>query len=148
MLLVPYLLLCFSFGSSPVHPNPYDTLRFNRHDWLEDQSCVDGSNRRGHMADDIMRHYLHPGMSQAQVVVLLGAPDHVYTRAEVQHHLIAYKHGDKWETYFQPRDLQGAKVDDYYLGEELSMGWGIDRAGLYLYLDPQGRYTGCRIHAP
>lgn len=87
-------------------------------------------------------------MAETQVAALLGAPDHVYTRAQVRHDLNAYKHGDKSETYFQPSDLQAAEVDDYYLGEELSMLWGTDRAWLYLYIDPQGRYTGYRIHSP
>jgi len=142
------LALCWMFGGNPFHLNPYDTLTFNQNDWLKDRSCADGSNRRGHMADDITRHYLRPGMAETQVMALLGTPDHVYTQAQVQHHLDAYKRGDEPETYFQQRDLQAAKVDDYYLGEELSMLWGTDRAWLYLYIDPQGRYMGYRIHSP
>lgn len=142
------LLMSLMFNSPPFHPNPFDTLQFNQHDWLEDRSCEDGSNRRGHMADDIIRHRLRLGMAEAQVVALLGSPDHVYTRAQVQHELNACKQGDTSETYFHPRDLQAAKVDDYYLGEELSMGQEIDRAWLYLYMDPQGRYIGYRIHSP
>ena len=145
MALFWCLALCWMFGSNPFHPNPFDTLRFNQHDWLEDHSCVDGSNRRGHMAEDITRHHLRPGMVEAQVVALLGPPDHVYTQVEVRHHINAYKHGDEMDGYFQPCDLQAAKVDDYYLGEELSMGWGVDRGWLLLYLDAQGRYVGCRI---
>ncbi len=143
-----YVLFCLMWNNSPFHPNPYNMLRFNRHDWLEDRSCADGSNRRGHMADDIMRHHLHRGMTEPQVIALLGTPDHTYTQANVQHRLNAYKQGGESEIYFKQSDLQAAKVDDYYLGEELSVVWGIDRAGLYLYMDSQGRYQGYRIHAP
>lgn len=94
------LTVCWVIGGNPFHLNPFDTLRFNQHDWLEDRSCEDGSNRRGHMANDIIRHHLRPGMAETQVVALLGAPDHVYTRAEVRHHLNAYKRGYEPEHIF------------------------------------------------
>lgn len=78
-LLVCWLLLAsllaLGFGGSPFDNNPFDDRVFNQSQWLSDATCSDGSNRRGHMAQDIIRRDLKKGMSGEEIVRLLGEPE-------------------------------------------------------------------------
>lgn len=135
--------LALGFGGSPFDNNPFDDTVFNRSQWLEDQNCSDGSNRRGHMAQDIV-HHLKRGMPEQDVIALLGAPE-IYPEAKFR---AFYGNGGYYLTTLPSSPNQHPDVVlRYYLGEELDMAWFIDRADLYLYF-LNGRYLGSRIGCP
>lgn len=123
--------------------NPFDDLRFEQSLWREDETCMDGSNRRGLMVMDFRRRFLKAGLTEEEVMRQLG-----WSRRWT---LMEYKEllGKRPRIYFN--DLTNAQatrigtVLSYYLGEELNMLWGIDRANLYLFFDQNHHYLGCRI---
>ena len=148
-LLVCWLLLAsllaLGFGGSPFDNNPFDDRVFNQSQWLSDATCSDGSNRRGHMAQDIIRRDLKKGMSGEEIVRLLGEPQ----RYSVSEFTRYYRHGDHffYTTLVASKDPQPEVVLGYYLGEELDLAWGIDHADLYVYLR-DGRYRKQHWLAP
>ena len=135
-------LLALGFGGSPFDNNPFDNSTFNQKVWLADANCSDGSNRRGAIAQDIIRHHLTQGMPQQEVVSLLGQPQR-YPAAGFAGY---YRHG---KAYYQTGKTISASdtVLRYYLGEELDMAWGVDHAELYLFFS-NGKYVGSRIGWP
>jgi hypothetical protein len=127
-------------GSPNPFADPFATLAFNLRDWLEDADCSDSSNRRGHMARDIMDHRLRRGMSEQEVVALLGEPTE-----------------GKQPNVFDPEKIRfmrftpvagAAYTIDYYLGQDLGVMHGVQRAWLYLYFDKRNRCVDWRIWQP
>ena len=135
-------LTALTFGGSPFDNNPFDNSTFNQKVWLADANCSDGSNRRGAMAQDIIRRHLTPGMPEQEAVSLLGQPQ----RYSAAGFAVYYQHGN---AYSQTGKTMSASdtVLRYYLGEELDMAWGIDHAELYLFFS-NGKYMGSRIGWP
>ncbi len=59
-----------------VHPG-YDPLSFSKESW-----AVADAETRGHMVEDLLENYVHEGMSQAEILDLLGPPGGVATVKE------------------------------------------------------------------
>ncbi len=129
------------FGGSPFDNNPFDDLPFNRAHWIEDESVVDGSNRRGHMAEDIINQ-LKVGTPKQDVYKMLGKGEEVYVASTPKEDRYPSK---VYLSSGTSRNPNVAKVLHYYLGEELAMAWGINTAELRFYLDNQDRYVGYEI---
>ncbi|MDO7884291.1 hypothetical protein [Hymenobacter cheonanensis] len=68
--------LLLGLGLSMVGAYEYH-FGFNRQRWLTGgrTGTFGINNPRASMADDVMAHYLKPGMTRAEVVALLGSPD-------------------------------------------------------------------------
>lgn len=142
LLTVSFLAL--EFGGNPLDSNPFDDSTFNRAQWSADQNRSDGSSRRGHMAQDIIYHHLKNGMSEQDVIALLGSPK-IYSASEFQSY---YGRRRFYLTALRSsNDNQHDEVLRYGLGEELDMAWGIDHADLYVYFR-NGHYIGSRIGWP
>ena len=47
---------------------------FDHQVWLQNPEMTDVNNPRGYMVDDVVQHQLRPGMTQQQVLKLLGPP--------------------------------------------------------------------------
>lgn len=144
--LVLYILLTLFAGQYSIGAldyNPFNDLRFEQSVWKEYESCVDGTNRRGPMSLDFRRRFLRVGMPQAEVVQQLDEGETV-PMAEYREVLSS---GPR--IYFsdlsEERIAQSGTILRYYLGEELNMLWGVDRANFYLFFDQDHRYMGCRI---
>ena len=133
LLLALFVAVCHLFGEDPFR-NPFATMTFDRIAWREDESCSDSGNRRGHMAYNILYHQLRVGQTESQIEQLLGFPEGVLDREVLR----------KDPTSNQ----QEVKALAYYLGEELGMMHGVDRAWLYLYFDKQNCYTRGYIWQP
>jgi hypothetical protein len=68
--------LAFFSVSGPFCPyDPFDNRAFNRSVWLAQANSPNPKNPRARMVSDIERHYIKPGISQQQVIELLGKPD-------------------------------------------------------------------------
>lgn len=69
----PALLGWLADASGPPLAYPFDDRRFDRTVWAQ-ASTEARDNPRGHMVDDLLNHYLKPGMTEAAVEALLGTP--------------------------------------------------------------------------
>ncbi|MES2459010.1 MAG: hypothetical protein V4671_00395 [Armatimonadota bacterium] len=149
-LCLPILLLywfCLPFtapyGLGALDNNPFDDLRFEQRLWREDATCSDGSNRRGPMVMDFRSRYLRLGLTEAEVVRPLGLARR-WTPTEYRN-LQNFRQRIYFSDLTDEQAAGSGTVLSYYLGEELNMLWGIDRANLFLFFDQNQRYLGCRI---
>jgi hypothetical protein len=140
LLRLSYALFAATlFGGNPFDNNPFDDRSFNRTEWFEDSVVVDGSNQRGRMALDVVKQ-LPQGTSRQSIVAMLGEGYELGATVSNKEHYYPSV------AYFSSGNPTGSgKVLRYYLGEELAMAWGIDRAELFLYLDTQDRYRAYKI---
>jgi hypothetical protein len=129
------------FGGNPFDNNPFDNSTFNRAHWIEDKTVSDGSNRRGHMAQDIVKQ-LKVGTKKEAILQMLGdAEETSLASASIEDCCPTAVYLSSGS----PRNSIATKVLRYSLGEELAMAWGIDHAALFLYLDSQDRYVSYEI---
>lgn len=101
--------------------NPFDNRAFSAAAWAAGSPEV-----RAAMAGDAVRH-VRPGMSEAEVVALLGKPD-----------------PDNVLQGGRDARVRGARAYTYYIGS-WSMG-GMDDAFVYVHLDASGRVVASEIH--
>src|SRR2546423_13971519 len=59
--------------------DPFDDRRFSRESWQKATAAYD-LDARAHMSRDVMRRVVKSGMSEKEVVTLLGKPDSVSDR--------------------------------------------------------------------
>ena len=147
LLLVLQLLYggCARLLGDSINPfaDPFATLAFNRQDWLEDADCSDSSNRRGHMARDIVGHLLHKGMTKAETKDLLGEPGERENRSNILASL-----AENPRRYHPVPVPQANTAMIYYLGQDLGLMHGVGRAWLHLYFDADNRFVGWSIWQP
>ena len=137
-----FIVVGVVFGNNPFDLDPFDNAVFSRAVWLEDEHCVDGSNRRGSMAEDILAHQLHTGMTIAQVKALLNKPEIDVSAGNISDYPV---------NRFTADEHHASRVLAYYLGEELGgfrKGGFIDRAWLDIRFDSRDQYTGGTIFVP
>jgi hypothetical protein len=137
-LMVTGLLSGFAliFGN-PWDGNPFDDYRFQASAWRQDEDVVTAGNRRGHMAEDILKRQLEPAMTLSHVERIIGEPESVLHAADLVKHPVRK---------FTAKERAAATLLSYYLGEELNGAAGIDRAWLHLRFDKRGRYLGGRVY--
>jgi hypothetical protein len=112
--------------------SPFNDQRFDRRAWLAVPQQIDtgliqdNESPRGRMVQDILDHYLRPGMHRDQVVELLGRPD-----------------GNPKVFEQVPGTRTPAEALMYHLG--YWSGFRLDLDALYIYLDEAGRVTGAGV---
>ena len=70
-------LVCYALIGNPI--DPFDDRRFSAEAWKRAGADHD-HDARARMCRDLMKRFVRPGMSEKQVVSLLGTPDRISDR--------------------------------------------------------------------
>ena len=106
--------------------DPFDDCRFSRDAWNRATAAYD-LDSRARMSRDIMRRFVRPGLSEKEVVALLGKPDRV---------------SDRRGPGGTP--LPGIHIYEYSLGSWTSQR--MDDAFLYVHFDTGERVVETEIY--
>lgn len=120
------VLIAFSVAMYAWVGNPFDPLDdecFSTDAWRQ----ASDRSLRGHMARDLVRHVIKAGLTEPQILALLGRPDYV---------------GDQRGP--RGRSLTGTRTYIYGIG---NWTWlSMDDAFVYVYLDVNQRVVQAEIH--
>ncbi len=103
--------------------DPFDDKHFRPSDWNRSSNEV-----RAGMCDDLISNRLQPGMTESEVVSLLGKPEESLTG----------------ETDGGGNRLIGDETYSYYIGSW--SGYGLDDAFLYVHFDSSGKVLTAEVN--
>lgn len=121
-LFVALTLVVYAWIGNPF--DSFDDEQFSRKAW---QKAANDVNSRACMSRDLVRHVIKSGMSEKEVVTLLGRPDSTSGERGPSGKLLTNVH-----TYV------------YRIGNW--PGMNMDDAFVYVYLDPSKRVIQSEIH--
>lgn len=120
VLTVGFVAVTYAVRGNPL--DPFDDRRFSTSAWRT--TSADG---KAPMARSAIRDHLRPGLSQAELVALLGEPGARLTGKDAG-----------------GNGLAGSQTYSYYLGSWSI--YGFDDAFLYVHLDSDGRIISAEVN--
>jgi hypothetical protein len=124
VIIILVVVSTYAWVGNPV--DPFDDSRFSREAWQRASAAYD-LDSRAHMARDVTRRVIRPGMSETEVVDSLGRPETVTDRRAP---------GDA--------PVASGQIYRYHLGS-----WTFQRmddAFLYVHFDANGRVFRTEIY--